>query len=131
MSPKRARKESVRRQRADPGQPGGGKGRRDEPGRTGIWPMSGPLPPGGEARTIGQGELGQGLKGAAGYEESGASELVAYRMDPVCGAQVHPEQAAPAADWNGTTYFFDSDECKRRFEDSPARYATPLARRSA
>lgn len=40
----------------DSGKPGGGKGRKDEVGRTGIYPASGPYPP-GDAEVRGQGEL--------------------------------------------------------------------------
>jgi hypothetical protein len=61
--------------RTDRGVPGEGAGRRDEVGRTGVWPMSGPLPPTPEARTVGQQEFGQGSRGAAGYRDSGESEL--------------------------------------------------------
>jgi YHS domain-containing protein/predicted small metal-binding protein len=102
------------------GWPGGGRGRREEVGRTGIWPASGPLPP-GEARLVGQEELGQGTRGAAGYQESGGSELIVTRTDPVCGAEVNPEHGE-ATDYDGATYYFDSPACKREFEQSPQRY---------
>ncbi|MBI2203591.1 MAG: hypothetical protein HYU41_07060 [Candidatus Rokubacteria bacterium] len=39
------------------GRPGGGKGRRDEVGRTGVYPASGPLPP-GDAPVQEQGTFG-------------------------------------------------------------------------
>jgi hypothetical protein len=59
----------------DSGRPGGGQGRREEASGN-IWPMSGPLPPSGEARTVGQQELGrQGTRGAAGSDDAGESEL--------------------------------------------------------
>lgn len=110
----------------DPGVPGGGKGRRDEPGRTGIWPMSGPLPP-SDAPLIAEGELGQGTRGAAGYADSGESELIVYRTDPVCGIEVNPEHAAATVEWHGSRYFFHSEDCRRRFDEAPARYAAPPA----
>lgn len=57
------------------GRPGGGQGRKDEVGKSGVYPMSGPLPPGpAELRT--PAAWGQGERGAAGYEDSGRSELV-------------------------------------------------------
>ena len=108
----------------DPGQPGGGKGRRDEIGRTGIWPMSGPLPPASDAPAISQGEFGQGTPGSAGYAASGESET--YRTDPVCGTPVDPEHAAATVAWNGTTYCFDSEACCHRFAETPIRYAGSL-----
>jgi hypothetical protein len=61
-------------QKRESGLPGGGQGRRDEVGRTGVYPASGPLPE-GDAEYRGQMEWGQGLRGAAGYYDSGPSEL--------------------------------------------------------
>ncbi len=56
------------------GLPGGGAGRKDEVGRSGVYPMSGPHPPGpAEVRT--EAGWGQGERGAAGYEDHGGSEL--------------------------------------------------------
>jgi hypothetical protein len=56
------------------GQPGGGAGRRDEVGRTGVYPMSGPHPQGpADIRT--EAAWGQGERGAAGYENHGGSQL--------------------------------------------------------
>lgn len=48
--------------------------RKDYVGKSGVYPMSGPLPP-GNARIRGQMEWGQGTRGAAGYEDHGGSEL--------------------------------------------------------
>lgn len=47
---------------------------RDEVGRSGVYPASGPLPD-REAPIRRQMEWGQGERGAAGYEDSGSSEL--------------------------------------------------------
>lgn len=117
-----------RHDRRDSGEPGGGEGRREKVERTGVWPASGPLPP-GPAPTIGQAEFGQGARGAAGAAEGGSSELVIYETDPVCGVNVAPEHAEQA-DHRGHTYYFDSAECKRRFEESPGRYAVQPERRT-
>lgn len=108
------------RDRTESGQPGGGAGRRDEPGRTGVWPASGPWPP-GEASTVGQGDLGQGARGAAGAEESGGSELVVEQRDPVCGVHVRLE-GSRMTEYGGRRYYFDSEDCMRRFEQSPEHY---------
>jgi YHS domain-containing protein len=105
---------------AESGQPGGGVGRRDEPGRTGIWPASGPWPP-GDAQTVGQADLGQGARGAAGAEESGGSEFVIEQQDPVCGVHVRPEDSR-TTEYGGRRYHFDSEDCMQRFEQSPERY---------
>ena len=56
------------------GQPGGGAGRRDEAGGSGVYPASaGHAPEDAEPRT--QAAWGQGERGAAGYEDSGNSEI--------------------------------------------------------
>ena len=68
---------------AESGLPGGGAGRKDEVGRSGIYPMSGPHPP-GNAEIRGQASWGQGERGAAGYENHGSSEL-SYEGGQVLG----------------------------------------------
>lgn len=57
------------------GEPGGGAGRRDDVGHSGVYPMSGDERPphGAEIRT--EASWGQGDRGAAGYDDSGSSEL--------------------------------------------------------
>jgi len=56
------------------GLPGGGAGRRDEVGGSGVYPASaGNAPPDAEIRT--QAAWGQGDRGPAGYEDAGSSEL--------------------------------------------------------
>lgn len=56
------------------GLPGGGSGRKDEVGRSGVYPMSGPHPK-GDAPIVTPGSWGQGKRGAAGYEDHGESEM--------------------------------------------------------
>jgi len=63
------------------GLPGGGAGRRDEVGGSGVYPMSGPLPA-SNAPIVPQGSFGQGELGAAGYQESGTSELWFSDVNP-------------------------------------------------
>jgi hypothetical protein len=60
--------------RRESGVPGGGKGRKDEVGRSGVYPMSGPHPA-GDVEIKQQASWGQGERGAAGYEDHGGSEL--------------------------------------------------------
>jgi uncharacterized membrane protein YraQ (UPF0718 family)/YHS domain-containing protein len=43
-------------------------------------------------------------------------------IDPVCGMQVETASAPARLVVDGETYFFCSDRCRRRFEESPARY---------
>lgn len=60
--------------RRESGKPGGGAGRKDEVGKSGVYPASGPYPE-GDAELRGQAGWGQGERGAAGYEDHGSSEL--------------------------------------------------------
>jgi hypothetical protein len=56
------------------GMPGGGQGRRDIVGGSGVYPASaGKAPEDAEIRTMAG--WGQGERGAEGYEDSGQSEL--------------------------------------------------------
>jgi hypothetical protein len=55
--------------------PGGGAGRRDDVGRTGVYPQSASERPGTDAPVRTENAWGQGERGAAGYEDSGTSEL--------------------------------------------------------
>ncbi len=62
------------RDRNDPGVPGGGKGRTDEVSGSGVYPASaGDAPK--DASAHGEASWGQGDRGAAGYNDSGSSEL--------------------------------------------------------
>ena len=75
------------------GQPGGGQGRKDEVGRSGVYPMSEPHAPRPvEIRTAGA--WGQGEHGAPGYEDHGSSELT-YEGGQVLGAhETHGDSLA-------------------------------------
>lgn len=77
----------ARRQNRDPrapeiresGMPGGGAGRRDYVGGSGVWPASAGIdrvPRGAEIRT--PAAWGQGERGPEGYYDSGTSELFMY-----------------------------------------------------
>lgn len=63
------------RGKRDTGNPGGGAGRVDRVGETGIWPASGPTPEGRDMPIVTQAELGQGARGATGAADSGSSEI--------------------------------------------------------
>ena len=58
------------------GQPGGGQGRRDEIEKSGVYPVSALEEANPEAMVHGEASWGQGDRGAAGYEDSGGSELI-------------------------------------------------------
>jgi Raf kinase inhibitor-like YbhB/YbcL family protein len=82
--------ESTKDERRESGLPGGGAGRKDEVGRSGVYPMSGPHPA-GDAEIRGQASWGQGERGAAGYEDHGSSELT-YEGGQVLGGYNAEEQ---------------------------------------
>lgn len=75
---KRQAKRSAEKQKRESGLPGGGKGRKDVVGRSGVYPASGPLPDNPEAQTHGMASWGQGERGAAGYEDHGESEIANF-----------------------------------------------------
>lgn len=57
------------------GMPGSGAGRKDEVGRSGVWPASSVNEAPDDAQAQGMASWGQGERGAAGYDDSGESEL--------------------------------------------------------
>lgn len=57
--------------------PGGGVGRREEPGQTGVYPLSADASASGDAPIQGEAAWGQGERGAAGYQDTGGSGLLA------------------------------------------------------
>jgi len=81
------------------GRPGGGQGRRDEAGGSGVYPKTAENIPGdAEIRTPWQ--WGQGDRGAEGYEDSGGSELV-MRGDQVLGGLTSDGSGRPTIDIHG------------------------------
>lgn len=42
--------------------------------------------------------------------------------DPVCGMQIQDSQAPAQTTYEGQTYYFCSDECKRKFDENPDQY---------
>ena len=45
-------------------------------------------------------------------------------IDPVCGMDVLPEEAAGTSRYKGADYYFCAVGCKEAFERSPERYMT-------
>jgi xanthine dehydrogenase accessory factor len=66
--------------------------------------------------------LGSGGTAAAPPQEKEA-------VDPVCGMKVPADGSGPRAEWQGRTYRFCCDGCRRRFEADPERYLEPAARK--
>jgi len=88
---------------ADPresGRPGGGAGRRDEVGPTGVYPMSGGIPRGKHLEIRTPAAWGQGDRGAEGYYDSGGSELV-WRDGQLLGGLTAGPDGEPTIDIHG------------------------------
>lgn len=49
-------------------------------------------------------------------------EQTVTAIDPVCGMRVSPAKAAGVSEHAGTTYYFCSPGCKRRFDADPSKY---------
>jgi hypothetical protein len=90
-------------QRSDAGVPGGGRGRRDETGHSGVYPLSSSQGASGDAPIKDEHSWGQGARGAAGYEDSGESEIMVDDGTVISGLDAqeqgsgdeHVSQAAP------------------------------------
>lgn len=63
------------------GMPGGGAGRKDEVGKSGVYRVSGPQPP-GDAPIVAMPAWGQGSRGAQGYADHGESEIFYRQVTP-------------------------------------------------
>lgn len=70
------------------GTPGGGQGRIDVVGHSGVYPVSSSEGARGDAPVRGQMEWGQGARGAAGYWDHGESEAIPLSPE---GEPEHPE----------------------------------------
>jgi len=44
------------------------------------------------------------------------------KKDPVCDMWVDPESAAATAEYEGETYYFCAEGCRKAFEEDPERY---------
>jgi len=65
-------------EKADPesGTPGGGAGRKDEVGKSGVYPVSEMKDASADAVVHGESSFGQGERGAEGYKDAGSSGVV-------------------------------------------------------
>lgn len=86
--------------RRESGEPGGGAGRRDEVGPTGVYPMSAGIPPGKHPEIRTPAEWGQGDRGAEGYNDAGGSELV-WRDGQLLGGLTSGPSGEPTIDIHG------------------------------
>ncbi len=92
-------KQNDDRRKDDSGRPGGGAGRKDEVGGSGVYPMSGHNAP-KDAEIRNPASWGQGERGAAGYEDSGGSELT-MRDGQLLGGLTSGPDGRPEMDIHG------------------------------
>jgi Cu+-exporting ATPase len=52
-------------------------------------------------------------------------------LDPVCGMEVNPASAEAQREYSGQTFYFCSEECKRKFDADPERYVDDTDRAQA
>jgi hypothetical protein len=71
------------------GMPGGGQGRKDRIEKSGVYPVSALEDASPDAMVHGEASWGQGERGAAGYEDSGGSELDLLRRGIGCNWRRH------------------------------------------
>src|SRR5262245_37632245 len=76
MANKRNKQAKNEEEKRESGMPGGGQGRKDKVGKTGVYPVSEMAGASKDAVIHDQASFGQGERGAAGYEDSGGSELI-------------------------------------------------------
>ncbi|HEU4647614.1 MAG TPA: hypothetical protein VFS33_01045 [Gemmatimonadales bacterium] len=85
--------------RRESGAPGGGQGRRDEVGGSGVYSRSADNIPGDAVIRTPQ-QWGQGNRGAEGYGDSGGSELV-WRNGVLLGGLTSDPSGRPSIDIHG------------------------------
>ena len=44
--------------------------------------------------------------------------------DPVCGMEINPETAAGKSEYQGQTYYFCCEHCKKSFDKQPEKYVS-------
>lgn len=87
------------KERRESGKPGGGEGRRDKAGGSGVYPRSAENIPGDAVIRTPQ-QWGQGARGAEGYEDSGGSELV-WHEGQLLGGLTSDPSGRPTIDTHG------------------------------
>ncbi len=96
----RAKAQDEQTSQRESGEPGGGQGRRDEVGDTGVYPMSAGIPEGMHLEIRTPAAWGQGERGAEGYNDTGGSELV-MRDGQLLGGLTAGPAGEPTIDIHG------------------------------
>jgi Cu+-exporting ATPase len=64
----------------------------------------------------------QHVKPRVEVNESQKEDTMATVKDPVCGMDVDPKEAAGSEKYKGTTYYFCSKSCQKKFKAEPEKY---------
>jgi len=75
MANSHAKQTKLEDEKRESGRPGGGAGRTDEVGKSGVYPVSRMEDASPDAKVHGEPSFGQGERGAEGYKDSGTSEI--------------------------------------------------------
>lgn len=75
MANDKNKKDKNEEEKRESGLPGGGQGRKDEVGKSGVYPVSSMQGADADAQVQPEQSWGQGERGAAGYNDSGRSEI--------------------------------------------------------
>ncbi|QND48755.1 heavy metal translocating P-type ATPase [Rhizobium lusitanum] len=59
-----------------------------------------------------------------GHDHHHGEQQGAVIRDPVCGMTVDPRAGKPSLDYNGRTFYFCCDGCRKKFEAAPEDYLT-------
>jgi hypothetical protein len=76
MANQQAKKANSQDDRRESGTPGGGQGRKDEVGSSGVYPVSEIDRAAPDARVHSGGAFGQGDRGTGGYDDAGGSGVI-------------------------------------------------------
>jgi hypothetical protein len=106
--------------RRECGAPGGGAGRRDVVEPSGVYPMSGGIPPNKHLEIRTPASWGQGKRGAEGYNDAGGSELV-WREGQLLGGLTAGPGGEPTIDIHGGDRPPTQPEPRRDGDDDPER----------
>jgi hypothetical protein len=116
---KSSKQESVDARR-ESGEPGGGAGRRDIVEPSGVFPMSGGIPPNKHLEIRTPASWGQGERGAEGYNDAGGSELV-WRDGQLLGGLTSGPGGEPTIDIHGGDQPPPLPETRRDGDDDTER----------
>jgi hypothetical protein len=95
--------DSSEESKRDSGMPGGGQGRKDETGKSGVYPVSSMAGAGGSAQIRGETSWGQGERGAAGYADAGSSEPTTVEGQEAVGSGISEPGGEVDEQANGAT----------------------------